>query len=171
MALAQGVRRRRTRHHEGEQAGDPRRGEEGRDAIKAKEWTDEELDAKSATSKRLGLKPGPRWTPERGGWTAEQMALLGTDHDKVIAKKLGRTQRAVTTQRVKRKIPAFSGSPGGGRAWTDEELALLGTDHDEVSRGADRADAGRGEAKRAALKVPTFRDRRCREPSAHRIGK
>jgi hypothetical protein len=102
----------------------------GAEAIKAKQWTDEELDRKSVTAKRLGLRPGPRWTPERGGWTEAEVALLGTDHDKVIAARIGRTVSAVTSQRTLRKIPAFSGSPGGGRAWTDEEISLLGKDTD-----------------------------------------
>jgi transposase-like protein len=131
----------------------------GATAVKEKVWTDDELDAKAATAKRLGLKPGPRWTPERGGWTAEQIARLGSDHDKVIAKKLGRTRSAVTTQRVKRTIPAFSGSPGG-RAWTDEELALLGTDHDEKIAARIERTPGAVMQKRAARKVPAFRDRR-----------
>jgi hypothetical protein len=117
---------------------------------------------KGATAKRLRLRPPNRWTPQRGGWTAEQLALLGTDHDKAIAKKLNRTRGAVTTQRVKRKIPAFSGSPGGGRAWTDEELALLGTDHDEVVAARIGRTPGAVSQKRAARKVPTFRDRRRR---------
>jgi hypothetical protein len=136
--------------------------QKGADAIKAKEWTDEELDAKSETSKRLGLKPGPRWTPARGGWTAEQIALLGTDHDKVVAEKLGRTTSAVTSQRTLRKIPAFSGSPGGGRAWTDEELALLGTDTDAAVAARTGRTRTAVSQKRAARKVPTFRDRRRR---------
>ena len=79
----------------------------GADAVKAKVWTDKELDAKAATAKLIGLRPGPRWTPTRGGWTPEQVALLGTDHDEAVAQKLGRTRTAVTTQRVQRKIPAF----------------------------------------------------------------
>jgi hypothetical protein len=77
----------------------------------------------------------------------------------VIAKKLGRTRSAVTTQRVKRTIPAFSGSPGG-RAWTDEELALLGTDHDEKIAARIERTPGAVMQKRAARKVPAFRDRR-----------
>lgn len=85
-----------------------RAAELGAAALKRKEWTDEELDAKSATSKRLGLKPTGRW---RGrGWTAEQLALLGTDDDEVIAQRIGRSRGAVTTQRVRRGIPAHSGS-------------------------------------------------------------
>ncbi len=131
----------------------------GANAIKAKEWTEAELDAKAATAKRIGLKP-VRWTPERGGWTAEQAALLGTDHDEVIAKKLGRSRSAVTTQRVQRKIPAFSGFPGGGPGWTVDEIALLGTDHDEVIAARIGRTTGAVMQKRWALKVPTFGDRR-----------
>ena len=88
------------------------------------------------------------------------MALLGIDHDKVVAKRLGRTVAAVTTQRTLRKIRAFSGSPGGGRAWTDEEIALLGTDHDEVVAARIGRTTGAVGQKRAARKVPTFRDSR-----------
>ena len=129
-------------------------------AVKAKVWTDAELDAKAATARRIGLRPGLRWTPERGGWTAEQVALLGTDCDKVIARRIGRTTAVVTTQRVKRKIPAFSGWPGGGPGWTAEELALLGTDTDEAVAEKIGRSASAVAQKRAALKVPTFRDRR-----------
>jgi transposase-like protein len=104
----------------------------GAEAIKAKEWTDDELDAKAQTAKRIGLRPPNRWTAARGGWTAEQVALLGTDQDDAIALKLGRSRGATTTQRVKRRIPAFSGWPGGGPVWMADEIALLGTDHDEA---------------------------------------
>ena len=81
-------------------------------------------------SKRLGLKPGPRWTPENGARTANELTLLGTDHDEVIAKKVGRSLGALTTQRVLRKIPAFSGWPGSGPTWTKKEIRLFGTDTD-----------------------------------------
>jgi hypothetical protein len=134
----------------------------GAEAIKVKEWTDEELDAKSALSKALGLRPGPRWTPERGGWTAEEVARLGTDHDKVIAEKLGRTLIAVTSQRTLRKIRAFSGSPGGGRAWTAEELVLLGTNYDETIAARLGRTRSAVSQKRASRKVSVFRDRRRR---------
>jgi hypothetical protein len=127
-----------------------RAAKKGAAAIKAKVWTDDELDAKAANAKRLGLKPGPRWAPERGGWTAEQIALLGTDHDKVIAKKLGRTLR---------KIPAFSGSPESGPAWTDEELALLGTNTDVAVAARIGRTRGAVSQNRAARNVVAFRDR------------
>jgi hypothetical protein len=79
----------------------------GAAGMRAKEWTDEELDACSKRAKRLGLKPYGRWA--EGGWTATEDALLGTDHDDVIAERIGRTKSAVTSRRVRRKIPAFSG--------------------------------------------------------------
>jgi hypothetical protein len=134
----------------------------GATAMQAKVWTDAELDAKAETAKRIGLRPGPRWTPERGGWTPEEISLLGTDHDKVIAAQIGRTLSAVTAQRVKRKIAAFSGNPGGGRGWTDEELALLGNDYDEAIAARIGRTVGAVAQKREARKVPTFRDRRRR---------
>ena len=128
--------------------------------LKSKVWTDAELDAKAATAKRIGLRPGPRWTPARGGWTLEQVALLGTDHDEVVAQKLGRTRSAVTTQRTVRKIPAFSGWPGGGRAWSAEEVALLGTDSDAAIAAKIGRTTSTVMQKRAGLKRPAFGNRR-----------
>ena len=63
-----------------------------------KVWTAAELAAKSAAAKRSGQRPVGRWAGKE--WTPAQLALLGTDDDKVIAKKIGRTRAAVTTQRV-----------------------------------------------------------------------
>jgi hypothetical protein len=43
--------------------------------MRAKKWTDTELDARSESAKRLG-----RWFPDRwaeDGWTAAEDALLG----------------------------------------------------------------------------------------------
>ena len=68
----------------------------------------------------------------------------------LIAQKLGRTRSAVTSKCVTRKIRAFSGSPGGGRAWTNEEIALLGTDRDEAIAARIGRTAGAVAQKRAA---------------------
>jgi hypothetical protein len=68
--------------------------------IKAKKWTEAELDARSERLKRLGFQPSGRWSED--GWTRVEDALLGTDHDEVIAKRIGRSTGAVTTRRVKR---------------------------------------------------------------------
>jgi hypothetical protein len=42
----------------------------GAAAVKAKVWTDAELDVMAERAKRLGRRPGPRWMPKSGGWTA-----------------------------------------------------------------------------------------------------
>jgi hypothetical protein len=55
--------------------------ERGAAGMKAKVWTEAELDARSELAKSLGLKPTGRWG--RDGWTPEPDALLGTDHDDV----------------------------------------------------------------------------------------
>ncbi|HJZ57292.1 MAG TPA: hypothetical protein VKE74_20145 [Gemmataceae bacterium] len=130
----------------------------GAEGIKAKVCSDEELDAKAALSKKLGLKPTGRW--KVGGWKRKELALLGTDHDEVIAKRIGRSESAVTSKRVLLKIPAFSGWVTSGRGWTADELALLGTADDEVV--AEKIDRTPGAVcqKRLALKISDFRDRR-----------
>ena len=79
----------------------------GAKAVKGKEWTEEEREKKRKLSKRLGLQPGPRWTPEAGGWTPEELAQLGTDYDEAIARRIGRTVSAVRSQRRNRKVKAF----------------------------------------------------------------
>ena len=79
----------------------------GAKAVKGKEWTVEEREKKRKLSKRLGLQPGPRWTQEAGGWTPEELALLGTNYDEAIARKIGRTVSAVRIQRRNRKVKAF----------------------------------------------------------------
>src|SRR5262249_438019 len=79
----------------------------GAAAMQAKEWSDEECDTKARISKRLGLKPGARWTPETGAWTDEERALLGTDLDEEVGEKLGRTPTAVRSQRALARLPAY----------------------------------------------------------------
>src|SRR5262249_47764415 len=70
------------------------------------------------------------WTSASGGWTRKVLALLGTDHDKVIARTIGRTRSAVKAERLRRRLPPFSGWSGHGPAWTAEHVAPLGTDTD-----------------------------------------
>src|SRR5205085_2650098 len=126
----------------------------GAAATQAKEWTAEERAARGRVSRRLGLKPTGRWKGQE--WTPDQVALLGTDHDEAIAKKLGRSRSAVTTQRTSRKIPAYSGWPGGGPGWTDEEIALLGTAADAAVAKQVGRTPGAVAQKRAVLGVPAF---------------
>lgn len=79
--------------------------EKGAAGIKAKEWTDEELDRKAEAAKRCGTRPGERWSELR--WTADQDALLGTDDDEVIGARIGRTAAAVRSRRQLKKVPRF----------------------------------------------------------------
>jgi hypothetical protein len=45
--------------------------------------------------------------PGTGGWAGTQVKLLGTDHDEMIAERIGKTVGAVRVKRVRLKIPAF----------------------------------------------------------------
>ena len=86
----------------------------GAAAVKAKDWTDDELDRMLEAAKRRGTRPPSRWTPARGGWTAAQVKLLGTDRDEVIAKRIGKSASAVRGKRMRLKIPAFRDRRRGG---------------------------------------------------------
>jgi hypothetical protein len=77
---------------------------------RAKVWTAEERAERSVRSKRLGLRPTGGTGRE---WTAGQLALLGTDRDAAVARRIGRSAWAVTLQRTRRKIPAFPGRAAG----------------------------------------------------------
>lgn len=60
---------------------------------------------------------------KQGPFTADEIALLGTAPDSVIAKQLGRRVNSVTSARVHRKIKGSQEY----RFWTEAEIALLGT--------------------------------------------
>lgn len=57
-------------------------------------------------------------------WTAAQTKLIGTMTDSALAKRLGRTRRAVSSKRDSLGIAAFTPHR---RQWTPAELKLLGT--------------------------------------------
>jgi len=66
--------------------------------------------------------------------------LLGTEPDRKLARRLGRTLAAVQVRRIKRKIPSALPT---ARRWTAREDALLGTKADaEVGRLLGRGTAG-----------------------------
>ena len=43
--------------------------------------------------------------PSGNGWTAEELALLGTAPDAEVAARIGRSEEAVTLKRCKLRIP------------------------------------------------------------------
>jgi hypothetical protein len=101
--------------------------EMGTEALKSREWTDEERDARSRRAVELGLGRclaagyhGPLWTPE-------EVALLGVLTDDEVAQRTGRTPEAVRQKREELGIE----NPAGRRRWTQEELNLLGNMTDE----------------------------------------
>jgi len=49
------------------------------------------------------------------GWSADQVALLGTDTDKAVARRLGRSRSSVINTRLKLGIPAFTVRDGWGQ--------------------------------------------------------
>jgi hypothetical protein len=59
--------------------------------------------AKTVRNKRQTLNI----PPFLGRWTEEEISWLSVDTDRAIAKALGRSERAVATQRVLQGIPAY----------------------------------------------------------------
>ncbi len=60
-------------------------------------------------------------------WTPDEEALLGTDTDAAVARKLKRGLRAIQHRRELLNVPAF-----GRHDWAEAEERLLGTDIDRV---------------------------------------
>ena len=60
-------------------------------------------------------------------WTTNEIKILGTDKDEVIAARVGVSTSAVAAKRRELSIPPFR-SPGNPsqRNWSEEELSLLG---------------------------------------------
>ncbi|WP_165227539.1 hypothetical protein [Aquisphaera insulae] len=80
----------------------------------------------SERAKRMWEHPEQHGLPPCHRWTDEEIALLGTAPDPIIAKRLGIPRHNVESKR--RRL----GIPGILNRWTDEEIALLGTDSDAV---------------------------------------
>ncbi len=71
----------------------------GAAAIKARTWTREEREQQRQRS--LALNLGQHlWSGYHGQcWTPEELALLGTSSDEVVAAQIGRTVNAVRVKR------------------------------------------------------------------------
>ncbi len=111
--------------------------EQGGQAARAREWTEEERERCRRLNAELGLARnlvlgyhGPRWTPQ-------DIALLGVLPDEEVARRTGRTVGAVQQKRHELGIP----NPDRNRnRWTAEEVALLGALPDEeVARRVGRS--------------------------------
>lgn len=86
-------------------------------------------------------------------WEPEDLALLGTMPDRVVAKQLGISASSVMLKRQALKIPAFK-PPTRPLKWTEEMLALLGEVTDtQVANLYGISEAAVG-AKRSRLGIP-----------------
>jgi hypothetical protein len=122
--------------------------ERGAAATRTREVTDRER--RTRRRRALALNLGRYLNPAHGeGWTAAELALLGTAPDEEVAERIGRTKDAVRQKREEVRVPNPS-----GHGWTEEELALLGTapDH-EVARRIGRTPIA-VTCKRSALGIP-----------------
>src|SRR5882724_4513506 len=86
---------------------------------------------------------------------AEEEAILGTDADWYIAKRLGRSRSAVAQRRSALGVAALA-----KRRWTSEEDAWLGTDDDEVIAAQIGRTPMSVTLRRCAKGNPVHRDRR-----------
>jgi hypothetical protein len=110
--------------------------------------------------RRRGIPP---FKPRRPAveWTAERIALLGTDTDGKVAARLGLSTMAVQRRRFSLGIPPYAGSPflPPGHEWTRREIRLLGTLPDrKVAKILGLSDST-VMYKRQALRIPPYRRR------------
>jgi hypothetical protein len=82
-----------------------RAGQTGADAMKKREWTEDECKAKSERSMRLNTVAHLQHTYHAEWWTREERALLGTISDADVARRTGRSLAAVRAQRRLQGIP------------------------------------------------------------------
>jgi hypothetical protein len=65
--------------------------------------------------------------PNERAWTPSEDALLGTDLDLAVAKRIQRTKNEVTVRRNRLNIPATCRPPYSSKInWGATELAMLG---------------------------------------------
>jgi hypothetical protein len=84
-------------------------------------------------------------------WTEEELALIGTDCDRAIGRKEGKSTGVV--QRVRIKL----GIPGTICHWTEEDHSWLGTDTDRVAKTLGRSVEADGR-RRQRLGIRAYRD-------------
>src|SRR6185437_3233699 len=95
------------------------------------------VDSVATKRRQLGL-PMPK--PKIGNWNREEDALLGTERDRVIAKRLGRPEPGVADRRRKLGIPPSGIRRQRANAWKPKEEKLLGTAPDaEIARRIGRS--------------------------------
>lgn len=104
--------------------------------------------------KKLGIKA------RRGAriWRKAEIALLGTDTDKEIAKQLGVSASQVRQKRIEYDVPPFQQQPPV--KWTKKNLALLGVINDQELAYKMKVNPGTVSAKRNELGIERADDHR-----------
>ena len=92
-------------------------------------------------------------------WTEENIALLGTGSDSVIAKKIGVARTTLTNKRLSLKIPCYRKSKGKNtktnQKWTKKRLEMLGIIEDKEIARIMKCSLRTVSRKRAELKIPS----------------
>jgi hypothetical protein len=113
---------------------------------KSEEWK----RGQSERSRKMWENPEAYGLPPRRHWTDEEIALLGTDTDRVIANSLGLPINVVKQKRQRLGISRLS------QRWKEHEIALLGTAPDsELARKLGKSSSVIWR-KREQLGIPTF---------------
>jgi len=112
--------------------------QKGADAVAAREWTPAERQARSRRAIALNLGRNLDYGPT---WTADQVALLPTMSDAMVAERTSRSADAVRQKR--RRLGIASVGAIVRRRWTAAELRLLrsGMHYLEIARLTGRASA------------------------------
>jgi hypothetical protein len=89
--------------------------------------SDEQCEVRRRTSVRLNLKRFLRVGYHGPRWTGEQLALLGTEADAIVARKVGRSVNAVRVMRQRLGRPNPAARPGayGSPRWSEAEEDLV----------------------------------------------
>ena len=104
----------------------------------------------SERSKKMWENPEAYGLPSRRKWTEEELALVGTDRDKAVAKALGLPAKVVQSKRESLGISLLA------QRWKEHEIALLGTAPDsELARTLGKP-ASVIWRKREQLGIPAF---------------
>jgi hypothetical protein len=116
---------------------------------KSEEWK----QGQSERSRKMWENPEAYGLPPRRLWTNAEIALLGTDTDRAIARTLGLPMNIVRNERQRLGISALS------QRWKEHEIALLGTARDsEVAHKLGKS-ASAVLQKRDQLGIPSFLNR------------
>ncbi len=113
---------------------------------KSEEWK----RGMSERSKRMWENPEAVGLPARRKWTEKELALIGTDSDRVVAEVLGLPVNVVKSKRDRLGISLLA------QRWSEEQIALLGTAPDRQLAPTLRKSPSAIQRQREKLGIPAF---------------